>query len=224
MLDLVRSSHHPERCLQAMRARAAAFFDSGYMGVVDKGESREEGHGFVIRLQSGPPPSMAVSEKESTTKPVEEPPVEDEVTDEMCSGIGSSLKIVPHLSMQSKASMIIGCTGGDVHDLGTGQDNTLTLMDIRSEQNERQAEEFSWQLLYPILIFIFDPGELTCPSMLPSMPSNTGGGTAAHGGLDLQGEQDIYIDLNKTQEQHVPGTNSGSADQAAAAVQRRHMQ
>lgn len=122
-------------------------------------------------------------------QPVEEPPVEHEVIAENCSGIVSSLKIVPHLSVQSKASMIVGCTGGDVHDLATGQDNTLLLMDIRSEQNERQAEEFRWQLLYPFLIFTFDPGELTYPSTLPSMPSNSGGGTAAHGGLDLQGEQ-----------------------------------
>jgi hypothetical protein len=43
-------------------------------------------------------------------------------------------------------------------DLSTRQDNSLVLMDIESEQKGRQTEEFRRQLMYPILIFIFDPG------------------------------------------------------------------
>jgi hypothetical protein len=172
-LLLVRSSRDPGRCLQVMRARAAAFFDSGNLGVVASKESVEEGRSFVVRLDSAPPVSLAVFDKKdkvSTTEPVEQPPIDDVVTDGNCSGFTSLLKIVPQLRVESKASMGTGCTGGDVQHLSTCQDVTLLLMDIRSERKGRQAEEFRWPVMYPIFIFIFDPGELISISTLSSMP------------------------------------------------------
>lgn len=169
-LHLVRSSRNPKRCLQVMRARAVAFFDSGDLGVVGKEESVEKERDLVDRLESAPPLSMAISERESIAELVVEPPVEDVVADENCSGFGSVVKIVSHLNVESKSFTITGCTGGDGQGLSTCQDNISLLMDIRCEQNSRQSEEFWWQVKYPIIIFTFDPGVVPYPSTPPLMP------------------------------------------------------
>lgn len=168
-LHLVRSSRAPERCLQVMRARAAAFFHSCDLDVVGK-EQSVEGARFVVRLDSAPPASMVVSDKEVSTEPVEQFSFEDKVTDENCSTFMSLRKTVPHLTVESKAAMITGCTGGEFQDINMCQDNTLMFMDIHSERNGRQAGEFGCQGWYPMFIFFFDLGEVTSTSMFSSMP------------------------------------------------------
>ena len=153
---------------------------------------------------------------ESVVASVEESLTEEKVFDEDCNnskdlvhGLDASvLEFVPDLCMTSKTSLLMGCMGGDFHDLSTYQDSKLLLPYIRGAA--RQSELFKLQVMHPLLIFTFDPGELSYLSSLRSLLSNGADGeegvSCSHQTVEFQRE------LSSSQAHHSQANGWDMAD------------